>query len=341
MRLYGVSFTEAGSVIQKKLINAYASSGIDFHGFAKYPQKGLNPLETDIKTFAEEAFAKADGVIFIGSAGIAVRACAPFIKSKDRDPAVITADDTGRYVIPLLSGHLGGANKLALEIAGIIGAEAVITTSTDRNGVFAVDSWAADNFLYPVDIGMIKKVSSALLKGQTVGFSCDYDVAGDLPAGLLYGENFSVGISVSEDPSKRPFKDTLRLSPKDWIIGVGCRKNIDPEVFETLLKDFLKINDIPEERVRLIASIDLKKGETALIEAARKRRIGFITFTSKELSSIEGNFSASSFVKSVTGADNVCERAACLASGNFPIVKKYSMNGATFAASRIGFVCRF
>ena len=87
-------------------------------------------------------FAASDALIYIGAVGIAVRAIAPYCRSKAADPAVVVLDECGRFAVPLLSGHLGGANALARRLAAVCGAVPVITTATDLHGLFAVDEWA-------------------------------------------------------------------------------------------------------------------------------------------------------------------------------------------------------
>ena len=89
-----------------------------------------------------QQFAAADALVFVGAAGIAVRAIAPHCQSKATDPAVVVLDECGRFAVPLLSGHLGGANDLACRLGAACGAVPVITTATDANGLFAVDEWA-------------------------------------------------------------------------------------------------------------------------------------------------------------------------------------------------------
>ena len=108
-------------------------------------------------------------MIFIGAAGIAVRAAAPWIRDKFADPPVIVIDETARFVIPLLSGHVGGANELACELAAFLGAVPVITTATDRNGLFAVDLFAAGNGLVLTDRKMAREISARILEGKPLG----------------------------------------------------------------------------------------------------------------------------------------------------------------------------
>ncbi|MCD8337107.1 MAG: cobalt-precorrin 5A hydrolase [Lachnospiraceae bacterium] len=127
----------------------------------------------------------ADGIIFVGACGIAVRTIAPFLKSKTTDPAVVVVDEAGEYAISLLSGHIGGANRLAEHAAAILGAAPVITTATDVNGKFAVDVFASDNHLRIRDMHEAKEISAAILRGERVGFYCEGEIEGSVPPELL------------------------------------------------------------------------------------------------------------------------------------------------------------
>ena len=119
--------------------------------------------------------------LFIGAIGIALRAIAPYIKTKTKDPAVVVVDELGQFSIPILSGHIGGANELALQIAEDLGSIPVITTATDINKVFAVDTWAKSQGLQILNPQCIKLVSSKLLKGESVHVKSDYPIQGNLP----------------------------------------------------------------------------------------------------------------------------------------------------------------
>lgn len=95
-----------------------------------------------LREWTEKRFVSGGALVFIGAVGIAVRAIAPYVDKKWKDPAVVAVDECGRFAIPLLSGHLGGANRLARAIAELCGATPVVTTATDLHGLFAVDDWA-------------------------------------------------------------------------------------------------------------------------------------------------------------------------------------------------------
>lgn len=84
-------------------------------------------------------FAAYDQIVFFVSLGAVVRLIAPHLKSKDEDPGVLVVDDAAQFVIPVLSGHVGGANAYAEEIAALLGATAVLTTASDAGKTIPVD----------------------------------------------------------------------------------------------------------------------------------------------------------------------------------------------------------
>ena len=117
-------------------------------------------VECPLRDWIREAFAQYEGLVFVGAVGIAVRAIAPYVQSKTTDPAVVVVDEGGRFVIPLLSGHLGGANGLAHRIAAAGGGSPVITTATDGRGLFAVDSWAKEQNCHVMEPERIRLTGS-------------------------------------------------------------------------------------------------------------------------------------------------------------------------------------
>ena len=169
-----------------------------------------------------------------GAAGIAVRAAAPWIRDKFAGSPVIVIDETARFVIPLLSGHVGGANELACELAAFLGAVPVITTATDRNGLFAVDLFAAGNGLVLTDRKMAREISARILEGKTVGFISDFPTDG-VPEGCApYWQEYTIWITIKDRlPKEMPQGiKVLRLVPRAVTLGVGCRKGIPFPVLE-------------------------------------------------------------------------------------------------------------
>lgn len=128
----------AGSLpIARAIREKYAGETI-IH--CKEAEDDLHPFSS-LEELAAELFGEAKAIVFIGAMGICVRSIAPYIKDKYKDPAVVCIDSTGKYVISVLSGHIGGANKLTHELASILGAEAVVTTQSDNQGFWALDTF--------------------------------------------------------------------------------------------------------------------------------------------------------------------------------------------------------
>ncbi|MCR4590905.1 MAG: precorrin-3B C(17)-methyltransferase [Lachnospiraceae bacterium] len=234
----------------------------------------------------EKAF-KSDAVIFIGAAGIAVRAIAPFITKKDRDPAVIVMDELKQHVIPVLSGHIGGGNKLAERIAELTGAEAVITTATDINEVFAVDNWAVERDYKIENTERIKDVSASLLRGD------------------------EIGVSISPYLTDI-FPKQLKLTPKCLVIGAGCKKGVPYEDFRDFILAFLNDRNISLSAVSDLATLDIKRDEECLRRFAREYNLNISYYGADELKELPDrfDFSVSEFVEREIGVSNVCERSA-------------------------------
>lgn len=340
MRIHLAAFTKQGGQLCWRIQQELLGLGCYAEGYCTYETDGLKPLPRDLKTFTGAAFNTCDAIVFIGAAGIAVRAIAPFISSKDRDPAVLVIDETGRYIIPVLSGHIGGANRLAGIIADILSGQAVITTATDLRRMFAVDSWAVANGCHISNVGQIKYISAALLNGEQVGLVSDFPVDGSLPEGLNYSTDNRMGICIAAR-NKKSFEHTLHLVPKQYVLGIGCRKNIQYEALLNFVNTILAGNGIQVFEIEAIASIDLKSEEEALLTLSRQWKVPFYTYTAKELLQVTGDFNHSDFVKEVTGADNVCERAAVKASNGKLTVRKLSENGITAAIAKKEWRCKF
>lgn len=328
-KIYIISFTKNGAELSLKLKNLYPDAEV----YGKYGDENIKLLDKDIKSFVSGIFNQSKAIIFISALGIAVRAVAPCIISKDKDAAVIVLDDTGRYVIPVLSGHIGGANQMAEEIAEYISAEPVITTATDRNKKFAVDVWACKNNLYIDDISMIKEVSSRILNNENVGFISHYEVLGSMPKGVIADTQCKCGIVIGNDDKEKPFQYTMNLTPKEYVLGIGARKGAEYSNLKDFAERILKENNIDKRKILAITSIDIKKDEKAIIKLAEELNVPFITYPANELAEMQGDFSSSNFVKNITGVDNVCERASVCYGGTKLIVKKTCENGFTIAVS--------
>lgn len=350
-----IAFTDNGNKTAERIKSILETSSLDdsAHSFEESyscdDHYFVDLLEKNCKkkAYVADNFNVYDAFIFIGATGIAVRYIAPYIKSKDVDPAVIVLDEHGNFVIPLLSGHLGGANELANIIADELNSTPVITTATDINSKFAVDLWTKNTNQSIIDISKIKDVSAAILKDEQIGLYSDFELEGSLPKQIKLCDNYmdnhsEVGIAVSLDENLKPFNTTLNAVPKIVVLGVGCRKNTDSANFENFILKILREQNISIKAVDLIASIEIKKDEKCILDFSAKYGIPFKTATADELMSIAGEFSGSSFVKSITGVDNVCERsAAYFSGGNKILLGKTSHNGITCAIAVRDWKCKF
>ena len=287
----------------------------------------------ELKTAVAEYFGSSDALVFVGACGITVRAIAPYINSKTTDPAVISVDELGRFVIPLLSGHIGGANELSSLIAQGIGGTPVITTATDINSRFSVDSWASRQGILIGSMETAKKFSAEILKHDLPLFS-DVEISGELPGGLYIDSGGQIGAAVTYR-TYEPFDTTLALIPKVLHVGVGCRRGTSSNsILEAIARVFSE-NGLRPEAIKCIASIDIKKDEEGLLSACTELNAAARFFTAQELDSAKGSFTRSDFVMSKVGVDNVCERAAvCSAGGDSRlIVKKNGRDGVTVAVA--------
>lgn len=366
-------------------------------------ESGLSYVEQPLTEWTGEQMKKRRSLLFIGACGIAVRAIAPFLTDKLNDVPVLVMDEQGRFVIPVLAGHVGGANELAVSLAERMGSTPVITTATDLNHCFAVDLFARRNALHIVNKDGIAKVSSRILAGEEVTMAVEEghfreeaqtlrgrrvsrktnipdgirlvscipefhtdipivmtEVIEDIPAAstelmmnvpavsaesttdapVVFSES-SAGIpGVTESPvdilvapASYGQGRLLTLRPKEYVIGIGCKRGKAAEQIDHFVHRVLKESGISMEQVAAFVSIDRKKDEEGILWMSSHYGIPFVTYSAEELQQVEGTFHASEFVKSQVGVDNVCERAALRFSGpdGILITGKQAEDGITAA----------
>ena len=327
MNISIIAFTDRGRELSRRIgghlpedtVNLYAKA----EGFLPY---------SSLRDFAQRAMAEDDAVIFVGATGIAVRAIAPFVRRKDLDPAVLVIDENGRFAISLLSGHIGGANRLAQRLAEQLHAIPVVTTATDGRGVFAADQWATEHRCTVRNLRAIQQISGALLEGESVGLHSDFPITGTLPEGVVLDtrEN-GIGISIYQRENN-PFPHTLWLTPQIVHVGVGCRRNTSPEKLVTWAQEQLQALQIDPRAVASVASINLKQDEPAVYRLAEQWQVPVVFYTAQQLEQVQGAFPPSDFVRHTTGTDNVCQRAAAKAAGNGTcLLEKTAQDGMTIS----------
>lgn len=283
------------------------------------------------------AFAQFDGLLFIGSTGIAVRAIAPYVRDKAADPAVLVIDEFGLQVIALLSGHLGGAVDLTRQAAGWLNALPVITTATDLAGVFAVDAWARRQNLQLRRKEQIARVSGALLANRSTRWQSVFAIAGAVPEGVWLTVDTEDPLSAGKEPADvvvamRQPQDpqALWLIPRALVLGVGCRQGTSAETLDALLDELLGRTGIAPEAILQVQSIDRKAEEPGLLVFCQRHGWLLRTFSAAELAAVDGQFHTSDFVARTVGVDNVCERAACVGGGRL-LIERQARQGVTLA----------
>lgn len=323
MRIALTAFTRRGAALAERLARELDGDCVVELGRKLAGTDGYD----SVKAWAGERFRDADALVFVGACGIAVRAVAPYVRDKFTDPAVVCVDEAGRFAVPLLSGHVGGANELAKRIAALTGGAAAIGTATDVNGLLSIDCWAVERGLTITDRRLAKAVSAALLDGEAVGFASDFGQ--ECPPGLSAGRE-SLGVRVTARKEGGPFERTLRLVPRCLRLGIGCRKGTSVEAVRAAVERALTGWDLAA--VMAVHTIDLKRNEPGLLAFADSLGLPLTVHTAEELRAVEGEFTPSEFVRSVAGVDNVCERAAVLGGGTL-IIRKQAANGVTVAAA--------
>lgn len=342
-----ISFTKSGSILNAELKRRFTENGIECTGFSVRRfaggEDGIQALPEDVNAWIGAKWGKA-AFLFIGASGIAVRYIAPWVKDKFTDSPVIVMDEKGSFVIPLLSGHVGGAVEIAKMVSVWTGAVPVITTATDVQEKFAIDVFAEKNGMQIEDRRLAKEISAEILEGGKVGFYSALPVSGKVPAELSVCtspkelERFPFGVAVTDRKEKiLPHRGNILTlhTGAGMIVGLGCRRGTKREQLEAGLQAVLKENRILPEQIEGFASIDLKCDEAGILELADAWGVPFRTFSAEELKQIETVSSHSAFVEQTTGVDNVCERAAILHCRDGELIQpKICSEGSTFALVR-------
>lgn len=332
MRVAVIAFSENGHALAKRVSglsqSPLFSSDISFEIY-----------DGAAKEFSEYCFNNNIPALFIGALGICIRSIAPYMDNKLKDIPVLNMDEMGTFVIPVLSGHMGGGNELARELSEALGAIPVITTATDVRNDFAIDMFAKRNNLRIVNKDGIAKVSKKVLSGHPITMLVSNNA---LPVDVEimdYRETCD-SKAISEwkgDGNKIKCgynKALLCLAPKEYVIGIGCRKDKSAEDIKAFVEKCLEEAGINIDCIAYIASIDLKKEERGIIDFARANGIVFVTYSADELNSVEGEFEESEFVRDKTGVGNVCEKAAVLCGGGELVYKKKKGDGITVAIAK-------
>lgn len=291
---------------------------------------------TDVYTKLTKAvFEQHQSILFIGAMGICARSIAPYIQDKHTDPAVICIDSAGQYVISVLSGHIGGANELTKRIARILGAEAVITTQSDNANLWALDTlgnkydWEtasnAKNFNTPLTAFVNGKPTALLLDIRDKG--TDYlERTKPAHADVFYSyedidlSEYKLFIAVTPYLYPDTNIDAIYYHPKVLHLGIGCRKNCNPEGISDYIARALSEKSIAKAAVKDISTIDIKKDEPLLAELQSCFEGAEVhIYPAEELKNIEVA-NPSEKVREVTSVFGVAESTAIKSAGNGPLI---------------------
>lgn len=301
-----ITYTEAGLAIARSI-----AASFDVEIFYK---------DKNIDKVLEERWPSLETIIFISATGIAVRKIAPLIKDKYTDPAVLVIDDKAKHVISLLSGHIGGANELAIDIAKTINAEPVITTASDNRGLEALDIYLRDNdFAYnsrealTIIMGAVVNNKKIYLKSDDFDFK--YDNFTNNKNEADYAIIQDEGYMINDE------ENTLYIIKKKYNMGIGLRRGTDFDVLGKAFHELLSDMNINPKSIKRFGSIDIKKDEEALLELCKKYDRELIFYTADELNKVDVS-EKSDFVKKITGAYSVSEAAAKLLGGKIILTKK-------------------
>lgn len=317
----------------------------DIYTMAKYQTVQTQLIEGKISDFFGQLMKCYNTILCIMATGIVVRSVAPHLEHKSEDPGILVMDPEGKYVISLLSGHLGHANANAVYLAKRVGAEPVITTGTDVKGSMAVDVLCEKIGCSIVDYTDAKDVTALILDDEPVGIlnsaGCDF-------TGVVLPENLQI-VDVTRTAQKSgliitsidaTIKDmqmpTVQIVPKQIVVGIGCRKNTEGYRIIEALNEVLSELNISPLSIKWFASIGLKEEEAGIHEACQHFKATLKIIPDNLVKMAQHQFEGSDFVEKITGLRAVCEPCGMIASGfGECLMEKRKCQGITLSIWKI------
>ncbi|GAB4277540.1 MAG: cobalamin biosynthesis protein [Deferrisomatales bacterium] len=345
--VYAVALTRAGAQVAARLVARFPGT----RGFAPSRYAGETPgvdgFDGPVAGLLERLWPDAQALVLIMAAGIAVRTLAPLLAGKAADPAVVVMDPQGAFAVPILGGHLAGANALAREIERRLGATAVITTATDAAGRPAAELWAHRWALRPEDQRGVVAVNAAWANGEPVGL---FQGAGaeELPGLDELVDHLDL---VTADPAQaRGFPGVLLavtcreppevpaalvLRPVRLVLGVGCRRGACPEEVERGVRQALGQAGWSAAAVGRVATVDVKRDEPALRALAATFGVPLETYPAEALARVPV-LTSSQRVQEAVGTPRVSEAAARMGAARGPLLLPKVRGGTWTLAVALG-----
>ena len=310
-----VVISRGGADVAKRLA-AVLQEDLSFHVVERYAglvsdRAGhtVKPFPLPLRPVIGQLFGQYRRLVLVMPVGAAVRLIAPLLQHKHEDPAVVCVDDAGRFAVSLLSGHLGGADVLAQEVADALGATPVITSASHVKNTLAVDLLGREfGWVLEADSNAITRVSSAIVNGEAVAVlqeAGERDWAtGDtpIPANLkscaspqeLVDSGCLAALIISD--RENPFAKvssvdgwktlTVLYRPRSLVVGMGCRRGVSREHLEELLAGAFQRHNLSLASIKSIATADIKSDEPGILELAEKYSVPVVCYCAEELNSV-------------------------------------------------------
>ena len=286
------------------------------------------------KVALQRAWIECDGVVLFLATGVAVRLIAPLLESKHRDPGVVTVDDAGKFAVALCGGHEGGANALATRVADTLGGTPVITTASDSIGSPALDSLGEKLGFRLEEDSDLAAVGAALVSGERVGLVSDRRwPLGPLPENVVSTDEWEAPLILISDRLVETTRPAVVYRPRSLVAGVGCSRGVSADEILDLLGSSLTEAGLTEKSLAVLASIDVKRDEAGLLEAAEELDVPIHFHQAEVLRAVE-TAHPSEVVREAVGTPSVAE-AAVISSGAELIVEKRKSAHATIAVGRL------
>ncbi len=350
-----VTITKNGVELGQRLTHLFPGSHLYLPAkFASGEKGGEYPFQEPVKEVVARIFSKYKSLVLIMATGIAVRLVASELRGKHEDPAVVVMDERGKFVVSLLSGHIGGANRLANEIASLTGAQPVITTASEVSRTIAVDLLGREFGWELEDDANVSKVSAAVVNGDEVGIYQDTGERnwwqGTLPENIRKFSSLE-DLEKSVCPAALVITDrflgqeyrTLRAKaviyhPQSLVVGIGCNRGVSSSLIREAVSQVFQECGLSLKSIRNIATLDLKNDEEGLLEFAREHGLPIEFFTGEALCQVKFPSTPSATTLKWVGTLAVCEPAALLSSRSTDlVVPKVKLGEVTIAVARVSF----
>lgn len=386
-----VAISRNGAILAGKL-SAGLSAGVALHIAEQHVDAAALPPEGEVNVFRlplrpvlSQIFPLYDRLVLFMPVGAAVRLLAPLLQHKHQDPAVVCVDDAGRFAVSLLSGHVGGADQLATVVAAVLGAESVITSASHVMDTLAVDLLGREfGWSIEAESAAVTRVSAAVINGEDVAVCQEAGEPNWWPEGkplpahivpfdrleeaqgsgcqylLLITDRTALPVGCASSPNRLLHFSggVVVYRPRSLVVGVGCRRGVDIEHLQELLKSTFADHGLSPRSIRCLATATVKEDEPGIRELAARYDVPVVCYGVDELNSVfepqtqsvgvSGEFSdrargaggptPAAAPRRLLGVWGVSEPAALLASGsNELLVKKVKTDRATMAVARMAF----